>query len=245
MNLEPPDTYTPERSPVPWRALEGLGIQAITFGILALTLLLVTLATKNDDALSVIGTIVNSISLGIVTILWIRRRHDAAVRDLGLRDMTASNVGVGIATGILGIVVAYPVAALVIALIRQVSKSDVGDPCQLKFTARPSELLLVFIGLAVVVLAPIAEEIFFRGFLLPAFDKWASSIASALITSLLFGLAHLDPLLYAPTFVLGLVLAWITRRRGSIVPSITAHMTFNAYGFALIVPQLLSDRPPC
>ena len=84
-------------------------------------------------------------------------------------------------------------------------------------------ITLVLVGL----LGPIAEEIFFRGFVLPGIIKRLGVGRALVISSLVFGLFHIDPGAIVPTFVLGLALGWVYLKTGSIWPAIFAHGLHN------------------
>ncbi|MEE8046683.1 MAG: CPBP family intramembrane glutamic endopeptidase [Dehalococcoidia bacterium] len=77
------------------------------------------------------------------------------------------------------------------------------------------------------ILGPIAEEIFFRGFVLPGLVKRFGVGRSLLLSSLVFGLFHIDPGAIVPTFALGLALGWVYLKTGSIWPAMFAHGLHN------------------
>ncbi len=87
-------------------------------------------------------------------------------------------------------------------------------------------VLLTFQALAL--MTPIAEEVFFRGFifsgLLRRFGPWWAIIASALV----FSAFHLAWGVVIPIFVTGLLLAWLYWRTGSLWAAIAAHAGQNA-----------------
>ncbi len=85
--------------------------------------------------------------------------------------------------------------------------------------------------------APVAEEVFFRGFALSGFaDRYGLTLA-VVLSSALFALAHLDIASLAPTFILGLALGWVYLRTRSIWPCIFVHGLHNTT--ALIVAKLV------
>jgi membrane protease YdiL (CAAX protease family) len=98
-------------------------------------------------------------------------------------------------------------------------------------------LILVFISL--VVLPPIAEEIMFRGFLFSSLRQKFRFRYAVIITSVLFGIAHLQfgsgaPLLWVAaidTFILSCVLCYLREKSNSLWPSILLHglKNFIAY----------------
>lgn len=84
-------------------------------------------------------------------------------------------------------------------------------------------ITLILVGL----LGPITEELFFRGFVLSGLIKQIGVGRSLVISSLVFGLFHIDPGAIVPTFVLGLALGWVYLKTGSIWPAIFAHGMHN------------------
>jgi len=84
------------------------------------------------------------------------------------------------------------------------------------------------LALLVVVAAPLAEETFFRGFLLQGLARRFTFWPAAVVSSAVFALAHVSWQLYVPIFVLGLAFAWLFWRTGSLWASIAAHATINA-----------------
>jgi membrane protease YdiL (CAAX protease family) len=86
---------------------------------------------------------------------------------------------------------------------------------------------LVLFLLVAVVMAPLFEEIFFRGFLFRGFaDSWGW-VAGAVVSAAIFGLAHLQLDVFVPLFALGFALAWVYKRTGSLWTSIALHALFN------------------
>lgn len=89
---------------------------------------------------------------------------------------------------------------------------------------------LVFYFITVSVLAPIFEEILFRGIFLTHNLKFGCMFASV-ITGIFFGLIHQnhEQMFYAA--VLGVIFAYMDIKAGSIIPSIIAHASVNTFSF--------------
>ncbi len=82
--------------------------------------------------------------------------------------------------------------------------------------------------LVIALVAGIAEELFFRGYIQTRLSQRFRPSTAVLITSALFGLLHLD-LVHSPlAFVLGIWLGTVAERSGSLFPSMTAHVVNNA-----------------
>lgn len=97
------------------------------------------------------------------------------------------------------------------------------------FKDRPSALLLGAFGILV---APLMEELLFRGFLYPALARWTGAIASLIITAAAFTLLHGAQLGYAWApllliFIVGLTLTITRMRTNSVATCVIVHMTYN------------------
>ena len=83
-------------------------------------------------------------------------------------------------------------------------------------------------GVAIVVVAPVAEEVFFRGFVLGGLVAALGDLRAALVSSALFAAMHVSVGAFVPLFAAGMLLAWLYLRTRSIWPPIAAHSTQNA-----------------
>lgn len=98
------------------------------------------------------------------------------------------------------------------------------------------------VALAVVVAAPLSEELLFRGALLRGMTRVHSRSIAWLVSALLFGVSHAALITSVlPATVAGLVLGALTLRHGSIVPSIALHAAVNAT--PLLLPASLVTIP--
>lgn len=97
----------------------------------------------------------------------------------------------------------------------------------------PPIRVLILILLATCIAAPIFEELFFRGFLFPAFAGRFGPLAAMIISGSLFGVAHafVVPLrMTVPLGVMGIALAWLLQQTKSLVPGMAVHGFVNALG---------------
>ncbi len=92
------------------------------------------------------------------------------------------------------------------------------------------------------IVAPVTEEIFFRGFLYPALRNrlgvfWGIAFAAAI-----FAAAHLQPLALPALFALGVLLTVLYQSTGSLWPGILMHSTINTV--ALVALYIIGDNRP-
>jgi len=88
----------------------------------------------------------------------------------------------------------------------------------------------VFVGIcAMVVLAGLSEELFFRGYIQTRLTwRWSRPVAVG-VTAALFGLAHFNRVHSTLTFFMGLALGAVTEFSGSIRPAVAAHAVNNLF----------------
>lgn len=79
----------------------------------------------------------------------------------------------------------------------------------------------------VAVVAPIVEELIFRGLILKGFRRNYNPLKAVFMSALLFALFHLNPWQFPATFVLGLLLGWIMIRTNNILLAIIGHSINN------------------
>jgi membrane protease YdiL (CAAX protease family) len=97
-------------------------------------------------------------------------------------------------------------------------------------------------GLATVVtvciIAPVLEEMLFRGIILRSFLRQYTPGRAILVSALLFGLAHLNIYQFVAGALIGLLLGWLYERTRSLWPGILLHAVYNS---ALTAISLTSD----
>ena len=92
--------------------------------------------------------------------------------------------------------------------------------------------------LTAVLMAPVLEEIVFRGLMYTRLKKGLPVIAAAIVTSLAFGIAHGTIIWFIYTFIFSMVIIWVFEKFQSLAACIVFHMAYNLSGMALsLVPE--------
>ena len=94
-----------------------------------------------------------------------------------------------------------------------------------------------------VVIAPLCEEVFFRGFVFPGFLRGMSLGWAIVLSALIFAIAHADPGSFAVLFCIGLALAFLRWYTRSLWPCILLHLLNNGVGALLIILVMLHLMP--
>lgn len=171
----------------------------------------------------------NVLLIGMVGVVT---RHD-------LREL-ASRLGLGSVNPLelwrpgLAVVGCY---AMVVAYATIVNALDIGvlqPESTVPYEIVRDRLTTVLAGIAVVAVAPLAEEVFYRGLIFGGLQRWGFWPA-AVISGAVFSGVHLDPGSLIPFFIIGVVLAWLFWRRGNLWESVAFHVIFNAVSFSLLL----------
>lgn len=134
----------------------------------------------------------------------------------------------------------YYLAGIGLALTIQFLSALLPIPKQLPiekyFKDASGTYLMVLFGITV---APLMEELFFRGFLYPVLARRAGMNAGIVVTAFLFALIHQSQLgrAWAPVlllFIVGVVLTYIRARTGSVANSFLLHVAYNTTLFTLL-----------
>jgi membrane protease YdiL (CAAX protease family) len=158
------------------------------------------------------------------------------VQDFGLR-MSRSDIGVGLVAGVVAQLVL--IQGFYWLVFRIVGERDVSAEAR-ELTDRvvdPFGLLLLV--LIVGVGAPVAEEVFFRGFAQRAFEKRGMAWQWAVFcTALFFAASHLQPLQFPGLLIFGAIAGWLVHRAGRIGPAVWAHLGFNLTAVVMLTVTL-------
>mgnify|MGYP001032893663 CR=1 FL=1 len=99
--------------------------------------------------------------------------------------------------------------------------------------------------LTLVVMAPLFEEVIFRGVLLESARARYGVVAGWLISSLIFGVVHIYPAVMVNAIIMGLILGFVYIRTASLWPAIILHAFNNGVAYLMLAMgrenQMLSD----
>ena len=111
-------------------------------------------------------------------------------------------------------------------LIRRVLESDLG---------------LVFNVVMLALVPGVCEELLFRGYAQRQFERAAGPAGGIILAGGLFGLYHLRPSQLLPLIMLGLYMAYLAWRTGSLLPAMAVHVAHN--GFAVLAARYVETSP--
>lgn len=213
--------------------LAYLAAVAAVFGLqfVAVTVLVARRAGTFDldrDGLAALLVGVPASSLGLIVVAWLaagRRPRE------GLRLLPARVAAPGILAMVVGIL------ALSQALESLALLVGMGPGANLDWIARTlataTAPMLVLAALVVGGLAPVGEELFFRGFMLTRLRRVWRAGPAIVATALAFGLIHGELIHGLLAAGIGVYLGLITERSGSVIPAIVCHVANNTVSVLL------------
>jgi membrane protease YdiL (CAAX protease family) len=175
-------------------------------------------------------------------LLWIRsflRSHAAGWREAF--GLGAAGLGRLLKLSGLAALVVLP-AAFLLGKVAELVLGRLGLAIHLQMPVKllqndlPAWQFLI-IGGGAIVLAPVVEEILFRGILYPTLKQSGHRQLALWMSSGLFALIHANLMAFVPLIFLALVLTWLYEKTGDLLAPILTHALFNAVMFALLVIQ--------
>lgn len=109
---------------------------------------------------------------------------------------------------------------------------DALQPSSIATQLSPAHALLLLAGLAL--LQAICEELAFRGFILSGLRRRFRPWTAVFLSSFLFALFHMNVFQFVPHFVLGVVMATLVWRSGSVFPAMAFHFVYNFLVYACL-----------
>ncbi len=177
-------------------------------------------ATEAIYAMTPLLTLIsNLLTLGILLLVFLIRRKNP-LAEVGVKGVPATTAltAVGVAPAL------YLVVTLVLSALPEAWLESYAEAA----ASLENTGVLAFISTALV--APVVEEVVFRGLILSRLRRAMPGWLALVLSAAVFGVCHGHPVWIAYAFVLGLVFGGMTLRSGSILPSMLAHIMFNATG---------------
>ncbi len=225
-----------------WRRSDvALGVLLVGLGYLVAIALIVAVVglsdTDVDESPVLVGAVATAVFelwLAVVVVLLARRRGITAA-DLGFEVPQAWRyVAIGL-LGAWGILIVYTGIVIVIAELVGSDLAWLREGNALDLPDSPTVAVWITLGIGIVVIAPLSEELFFRGFLFRAVEAFSHPWVAVAVSGLAFGLVHLNVSVLLPFWAIGALFAWIYRVTGSIWTPIVTHAIFNGVSFAVTV----------
>ncbi|MGI8429261.1 MAG: CPBP family intramembrane glutamic endopeptidase [Solirubrobacteraceae bacterium] len=229
----------------PWRvwtapAAIGLGL---AFGAVASIVVAVVAQVGGSSvshpsaAVNIIGNVLFDLAFVVAALYFVRLQGRPRAADFGFRQ---TPLRLGGAVFLIGGVGYYVLTALYAAILGLHGSERLPTSLGVGRSTAADVAVVAF----VCVIAPIAEEFFFRGFIFGALRRWRiqvgrrniGTLLAGVVTAILFGLAHAgsaSPKYLVPLALLGLILCFVRWRTASLYPCIALHSFNNCLAVGL------------
>jgi uncharacterized protein len=217
----------------PWTSVVALiaGLAAALFG--ALVIGAVALAFGADfkhqpPSVTIAATVVQDLCLIGAALLFARFTGRVSPGDFGLRS---TRLLPAIGWAVLAWTSFYVFTAAFVAII---GANPNDDQLPKELGADESTLALLAVAFLVTVVAPVAEEFFFRGYFYGSLRNWRGMWPAAIATGVVFGAIHgssADAAFLLPLAFFGFSLCLLYEKTGSLYPGIAVHCANNTVAF--------------
>jgi uncharacterized protein len=224
---------TPGRpSWAPWTAFAAFvaGLGGALVGGLVIGLVGAVFGASLSDpppSVNIASTVAQDVAFILAAVFFARLAGRVAPWQFGLRP---TRPGPAIGMVALGYVVFLAASAVWVALLNIHDKDEL--PKELGVDT--SHVALAATAVLVCVIAPVAEEFIFRGYIFPALRNWKGLWPAVVLDGLIFGAIHAGsaPVGYlVPLALFGSVLCLVYVRTGSLYPCIALHALNNSIAF--------------
>jgi membrane protease YdiL (CAAX protease family) len=181
-------------------------------------------------AVNIIATVFQDVALVVSAVVFARMAGTVRPAYFGLRRPRALKPALAWIAAAYGSF--FVLSAIWIAILQIKSKDQLPD----ELGVDKSTVALLAVAFLVAVVAPLAEEFFFRGFFFSALRNWHGVWPAAIVTGLVFGGIHAgsSPVGFlVPLAFFGILLCLLYERTGSLYPCIGLHCLNNSVAFGV------------
>ncbi len=186
------------------------------------------LKSVEKDFFLMVNSLLRDIFVAGFVVILVKRRFGQPLSEIGL---TTKHFFKNLKTGFVGYLAIIPSLFLLLFILAAIAQlfsyEPPPQPVVEMYLKESTEKYLIFFTFFVALVGPVIEEIFFRGFTYKAFRTRFGVKAAILASSAIFALLHMNFIAFVPIFFLGIFLAYLYEKTGSLVPSMTVHMLHN------------------
>ena len=248
---------------IPEDLLVGIAVLALSQLLALVTLHFLGLAPLDGQPPPVKDTLTRSLELLILQVIgtvpvvvfilvqsW--RRSDEGWRGLGITRFSPIRDGfIGLAAFMAAVWICFGLGSTITLVVKlfQSSVPEIGHSVLNDMFTSDSMLAVVIISISAVLIAPVVEEIIYRGLLQSSLmamvgqqRRWTVIIVGALIFAAVHA-AVAEPVALPTLFVLGVILGWVYERTGSLWPCVGVHAGFNAINIGVVLSMMIWGTP--
>lgn len=232
---------------LPEKKWDGLEVGRLFLGVLttvfiSMTILAVVrkfLPETQKEAIDFVSQVVGTMALGAGAIVWthffLESQKMTWAEAFGFRNgRWFSNSFVALMACLVFLPLAWGLQQLSASVLTRVQVEAPPQQVVLVLQGELPAWRRIYYAFAAVILAPVVEEMLFRGILVPFFRDRGLRRLAIWGTAVLFGLAHFNKISFIPLTLFGVLLAWLYIRTGNLLVPMATHCLFNLTNFFFI-----------
>jgi len=188
----------------------------------------INLFANIKDTTLLFHSLLNDFIMIAILIYFIKYRYKTKFSEIGFHF---ENKFDNISTGFLGYIAFVPFIIFSIMLVNWLCRifeyAPKMQPIVNIILREEKQYILFTTSFFAAIIGPVAEELFFRGFMYNALKKKLGIFIAVFFTAALFSLLHTNIAGFLPIFILGILLAYIYEKTGNLLCSISVHMFHN------------------
>ncbi len=236
------------RRPVSWNILDIVRASlviifiAYTVGIIGAFIFKVFDLKMSMNLGMIFNTFFIDIAAGIVIVYFVVVKYKENLEALGLK---VSSFFKDLLSGISGYILVLPLlfTALVISIwfLSIIGYTPPPQPVFEVLMKEERSKILLFLTIFVAVFGPIIEEMFFRGFMYSALKKRFGIFIAMILSASIFSILHTNIVGFLPIMTLGMLLAYLYEKTGSLIAPMIVHIIHNSIilTFVFFVKQFI------
>ncbi|MFH1778143.1 MAG: tetratricopeptide repeat protein [Candidatus Omnitrophota bacterium] len=192
--------------------------------------------STNISSRSVLAVLSTQVIANFVIIMIIFNFLKLGVRkSAGVLGIVPVNLAKSIRQAILAVIVLMGFSIIYYNVYFSLSGNELPQQAISQIISQVSTLKQALpILLVVVCVAPVAEEIIFRGFFYQGLKRYCGMKMAMVISAIFFAMMHYQLAVFLPIMFMGIVFAYLYEKNKSILPSVIAHLIWNGLSFMFI-----------
>jgi hypothetical protein len=180
--------------------------------------------TNLNPGILILEDFVDAIIFALLPILFVTRLYESNLKEIGISFRNfRKNLFIGLIFGVL--------LWVGVSICDMVVKKVLGElpihPYIQKLEMSDSHMIYFVVLTSIIILGPISEEIYFRGFAHTVLKKRYGKSVGIILSSLLFAGVHFNLYWGIQIFLIGIGLALLVESTGSIISVVVAHSSIN------------------
>ena len=211
----------------------------LCFGVLLNSAVFYFLKDFRESAQKFAGMIVFTICFQGAVVVWIhcflRDERITWTEGFGFCNRPARALAWGLGIGAVALPVTLGLSHLSAEILTRAGIKPVMQEAVQRLQEGPGSFQQAFLGIVAIFMAPLAEELLFRGIIYPTIRQAGYPRLALWGTSVMFAAIHMNLAAFVPLTIFALILTWAYEQTNNLLAPMLIHGLFNAVNFLFII----------